>query len=321
MNYRTFGRTGLQVSEVGIGGGGASRMGLATGSTEAEVVTLIQRAFELGVNFFDTADNYGTEEVIGRALVDHRDETIISTKTYPRLEDGSLLARRDLAPALEASLKQLNTDAVDVYHLHGVTEKDYEYCAFELVPELELLRDSGKVRYFGISERNSSDATHKMLQRALRDDFWDVMMIGFNLFNQSARETVFPETMRRDIAIEVMASARNQFSRPELFAQEVVRLVDERTVNIDGFDPANPLDFLQSLGDKPSISEASYRFAAHEPGVHVVLVGTGQLNHLEENIAAFNAGPLPVDTTSNLITMFGHLANIVTVPDRVLRPE
>lgn len=321
MNYRTFGRTALRVSEVGLGGGGASRIGLATGSTPQQAISLIRRSFELGINYFDTADNYGTEEVIGEALRGHRDEVVISTKVYPRMEDASLLTREALRPALEASLHRLQTDFVDVYHLHGVTKKDYEYCQRELLPELEKLKQQGLVRHLGITERNSSDSSHTMLELALEDNAWDVIMVGFNLFNQSAREVVFPNTVARSIAVEVMASARNQFSRPDLFAKDLTRLVDDGVVRFENFDRADPLAFLKSLGSDVSLTDASYRFAAHEPGVHVVLVGTGNREHLEQNIQTFAAGPLPEDVRGLFIKMFGHLAKPVIVPGRVLRPE
>ena len=321
MNYRTFGRTGLKVSDVGLGGGGASRLGFATGSSFDEVRALIQRSFELGVNYFDTADNYGTEEVIGEALAGHRDEVVISTKVYPRLRDGTLLKKEELRLALEASLKRLKIDVLDVYHLHGVSRQDYEYCAAELMPDLVELRDAGLVRFLGISERNSYDSTHSMLQRALQDDLWDVVMVGFNLFNQSAREQVLNAAIKNNIAVEVMASARNQFSRPELFVEDLVHLVDSGSVTVDGFDRENPWGFLESLGSDGGLTDISYRFAAHEPGVHVVLVGTGKIAHLEENISAFNAGPLPEVVAQRLVGMFGHLVNTVVVPGRVLRPE
>ncbi len=321
MNYRPFGRTGLQVSDVGLGGGGASRLGFATGSSFDEVCNLVRRAFDLGVNYFDTADNYGTEEVIGAALAGHRDEVVISTKVYPRLEDGTLLKRSELRPALEASLKRLNIDVLDVYHLHGVSYKDYEYCETELVPELAKLRDAGLVRFLGISERNSSDSHHSMLQHALGVDLWDVVMVGFNLFNQSARDVVFRSTIERGVGVEVMASARNQFSRPELFVEDLNRLVDSGEVVVEGYDPRSPWGFLDSLGASRGLVDVSYRFAAHEPGVHVVLMGTGSIAHLEENIRAFREGPLPQEVTQRLVAMFGHLANTVVVPGRVLRPE
>ena len=320
MNYRTFGRTGLRVSELGLGGGGASRLGLVTGSSEDEVVRLVGRAMELGINYFDTADNYGTENVLGRALKGHRDEVVISTKIYPRSEDDVLIERKDLARALEASLQRLRIDSIDVYHLHGVKADDYRYCQDELLPELERLREDGKFRFLGISERNSVDSTHEMLQLALETDVFDVVMVGFNLFNQSARMTVFPVTIDREVAIEVMASARSQFSRPELFAEELVRLVDAGEVKIDGFDRNDPLSVLRVGGRTVSVPEASYRFAAAEPGVHVVLVGTGSEAHLEENVRVFEEGPLPDDLRDLFIAAFGHLSNAVFVPGRHLRP-
>jgi aryl-alcohol dehydrogenase-like predicted oxidoreductase len=70
MEYRTFGRTGLKVSVCGLGGGGESRLGLRKGSTEQQAVAVVRRAVDLGITYFDTAPNYGTEAVIGR--VDHR---------------------------------------------------------------------------------------------------------------------------------------------------------------------------------------------------------------------------------------------------------
>lgn len=320
MIYRTFGRTELLVSQVGLGGGGASRLGLKTGRSESEVVALIHRALELGMNYLDTADNYGTESVIGRALVGRRDDVVLSTKVYPRLEDGTLLAKDALQPALDASLRQLRTDRVEVYHLHGVKLDDYDYCCAELLPELDRLRQQGKFRFLGISERNSIDSSHEMLQLALDAGVFDVMMVGFNLFNQSARATLFPQTIDAGIGIEVMASARSQFSRPELFAAELVRLVDSGAVELEGFDPADPLAVLRVDGRQLSIAEASYRFAAAEPGVHTVLVGTGSIEHLEENVAAFERGPLPEPLRELFVSAFGHLSNAVFVPGRALRP-
>ena len=84
MIYRTFGRTGLKVSAAGLGGGGFSRLGLAKGRSEAEVVSLIHLALDLGVNIIDTAASYGTEPVIGRAIkLAPRDTLVITTKASP----------------------------------------------------------------------------------------------------------------------------------------------------------------------------------------------------------------------------------------------
>ena len=150
--------------------------------------------------------------------------------------------------ALEGTLQRLRSDVVDVYHLHRVRPEDYEYAATEIVPELLALRDEGKIRFLGISESTGSDARHSMLARAVQDDVWDVVMTGFTFFNQSARDVLFPTTIAKDVAVEIMASARSYFSRPEQLAEEIARLVDSGVIGRDDVDPADPLRFLADGG-------------------------------------------------------------------------
>jgi L-galactose dehydrogenase len=316
MQYRTLGRSGLRVSVCGLGGGGESRLGLRKGATEEQAVAVVRRAVDLGITFFDTAPNYGTEDVVGRGLAGHRDRVVVSSKTLARRNDGTLVDRAATRRGLEETLRRLRSDVVDVYHLHRVRPADYEYAVIELVPELLALRDEGKIRALGISESTGSDGRHSMLRRALEDDCWDVLMTGFTFFNQSARDVLFPETVERGIGIEIMASARSYFSRPDLLAAEIARLVDAGLIGPDEVDPADPLGFLLDGGDVRSLTEASYRFVASEPGVHVVLVGTGNPAHLEENVRSLSAGPLPTETTKRLVALFGHLSLDVDAPWR-----
>jgi L-galactose dehydrogenase len=315
MEYRTFGRTGLRVSVCGLGGGGESRLGLKKGSTEDQAIGVVRRAVELGINYFDTAPGYGTEGVIGRALDGRRDGVVVSSKTLARRDDGTLVAGGDVRGGLEETLRRLRSDVVDVYHLHRVRPEDYQYAVTEIVPELLALRDEGKIRFLGISESTGKDARHTMLSRAVQDDVWDVVMTGFTFFNQSARDVLFPTTIEKNIAIEIMASARSYFSRPEQLAEEIGRLAEAGVVGRDDIDPADPLRFLVDGGVR-SLTEASYRFVAHEPGVHVVLVGTGNPAHLEENARALSAGPLPPEVTKRLVALFGHLSMAVDAPWR-----
>jgi aryl-alcohol dehydrogenase-like predicted oxidoreductase len=183
------------------------------------------------------------------------------------------------------------------------------------VPVLLELRDEGKIRFLGITESTGKDARHHLLSRALQDDVWDVVMTGFTFFNQSARDVLFPTTIRNDIAVEIMASARSYFSRPERLAEEIGRLAEAGVIGQDDIDLADPLRFLADGGVR-SLTEASYRFVAHEPGVHVVLVGTGNPAHLEENARALTSGPLPPDVTERLVSLFGHLSMAVDAPWR-----
>jgi hypothetical protein len=91
--------------------------------------------------------------------------------------------------------------------------------------------------------------------------------------------------------------------------------VDDGVISRDEVDPADPLRFLAD-GGVQSLTEASYRFVAHEPGVHVVLVGTGNPAHLEENARALSSGPLPAEVTKRLVSLFGHLSMAVDAPWR-----
>jgi hypothetical protein len=116
-----------------------------------------------------------------------------------------------------------------------------------------------------------------------------------------------------------MASARSYFSRPEQLVAEIGRLADAGVLADGEIDRTDPLGFLRDAGIS-SLSEASYRFVAHEPGVHVVLVGTGNPAHLEENARALASGPLPADVRSRLVALFGHLSMAVDAPWRTPQP-
>ncbi len=233
-----------------------------------------------------------------------------------RRKDGSLVRREDVRAGLAETLRKLRTDVLDVYHLHRVQPDDYEYSLAEIVPELLALRDEGAIRALGISESTGTDARHALLARALQDDCWDVVMTGFTFFNQSSRDVLFPTTIEKDVAVEIMASARSYFSRPGELAEEIGRLADAGVIGRDEVDLADPLGFLKESGDVQSTTEASYRFAAHEPGVHVVLVGTGNPAHLEENVRSLSAGPLPAAVHQKLVSLFGHLSMAVDAPWR-----
>jgi L-galactose dehydrogenase len=309
METVVLGRTGLLVSVAGLGCGGHSRLGQATGATKRESVQLVQRALELGVTYVDTARAYGTEEIAGEALTGHRNEVVISTKAHPKTNDDPVSAAA-LRESVQLSLRSLKTDYIDVFHLHGVTEADYGHCIAELVPELERLRDQGTIRYVAISELFAGDPGHVMLRRALLDDCWDVVMVGFNLLNTSARSRVLTLTQEKNLGVEVMFAVRRALSQPDELRRVIDSLVQEGRVGLDGLDLQEPLDFLIHEGGAASVVEAAYRFARHEPGCHVVLTGTGNPVHLAENIASINKPELPSEDVEHLEQLFGNLDHL-----------
>ena len=194
MQTTTLGRTGLEVSVAGLGCGGHSRLGMAHGKDEAHAAGIVSHAMDLGINFIDTARAYRTETAVGKAIAGRREQVVISTKASAGRGDA-LLTAEELTASLEKSLARLGTNYVDVFHLHGVRPEQYDHCVNVLVPEMQRQRDLGKLRFLGVTEQFGADTAHHMLQRALSDDLFDVVMIGFNLLNPSARESVFPGTL------------------------------------------------------------------------------------------------------------------------------
>ena len=197
MQTVTLGRTGLTVSAVGLGCGGHSRLGMANGADEAHASDVVAAAIDLGIDFIDTARAYGTEGAVARAIRGRRDSVVLSTKALPAGAAG-LLSAAQLRESLELSLSRLGTDYVDVFHLHGVLADQYAHCAEVLLPELVRAKAAGKLRFIGITERFGTDTDHAMLGRALPDDHFDVIMVGHNLLNPSARRSVFPLTRAND---------------------------------------------------------------------------------------------------------------------------
>jgi aryl-alcohol dehydrogenase-like predicted oxidoreductase len=308
MDYVTLGRTGLRVSVLGLGGGGHSRLGQRTGATEDQSVAIVRRALELGVNFIDTAEGYGTEGVVGAALQGiQRGDIVLSTKKS-LTSDGQLISGAQLIKGLEDSLARLQTDYVDIYHLHGVRDNQYEHALADLVPALLTLRDQGKIRFLGITEGFSADTKHIMLERAIRDSYWDVMMVGFNILNQSARERVFAETRRQAIGVLCMFAVRDALSRPAKLHETVAELVRQGLIDADALDTQNPLGFLDRVAE--SLPDAAYRFCRAEPGIHVVLSGTGSLEHLEQNVASILRPPLPAEVRQKLVEIFARVDTV-----------
>src|SRR5437763_2208841 len=307
MEYTTLGRTGLKVSVAGLGCGGFSRLGLGTGKSEADAIAIIREALDLGVNLFDTAAAYGTEPVLGKALAGTpRDKVVICTKAPFGVSNPDSLPERAVA-SLNRSLKELGTDYIDVYQLHGIAPRAYDHALELLAPALLREREKGKFRWVGITETAPGDPEHKMAQRAAKDGVWDVAMIAFHMMHQNARETVFPLTREHRVGTLMMFAVRNIFSRPERLRETMRGLADAGELPRELADNPDPLGFLAHKDGASSVVDAAYRFVRHEPGVDVVLFGTGEIAHLRSNIASILKPPLPAAAREKLANLFGHL--------------
>lgn len=309
MDYVPFGRTGLTVSAAGLGCGGHSRLGQARGASEAQSIALVRRSLDLGINYIDTAQVYGTEEIVGKALQGRRGSAIVSTKIQPRGRGGAFLPPQELRDGVDASLQRLRTDYIDVFHLHGVEVPADSYAREHLLPVMKELRTAGKIRYLAISENFRTDTRHDTLMRCL-DDGYDVFMAGFSLLNQTAAHGLFRQTQARGIAVESMFAVRRILSDPQALAELVTSLVSEGRIEAGAINLTDPLGFLVHPGGAQSVVDAAYRYVRHQPGVDVVLTGTGSIEHLEANVASINRGPLPPEDLQKIGRLFGHLDHL-----------
>lgn len=311
MQTVRLGRTGLTVSVAALGAGGKSRLGQSQGASRENSIALVQSALDQGVTFLDTAANYGTEEIVGAAIKGRRDGVVVSTKVLITKDFSSpvLIDAAELEHRIDGCLSRLGIEAIDILHLHGVTNEQYEYSCREMLPALLRMRDAGKIRFTGITERFNIDTRHEMLSRAVADALFDVIMVGFNFINQTAQTRVLPEAKKHDIGTLCMFAVRGPLAKLETANALVQKLVETSEVDPKDVDTANPLGFLIEPGTAGSVSEAAYRFCRHTLGMDVVITGTGSIDHLKENLQAIQMPPLPQTARERLTRIFG---NVVT---------
>jgi aryl-alcohol dehydrogenase-like predicted oxidoreductase len=310
MQYTTLGRTGLKVSVAGLGCGGFSRLGLGTGQSAEHAAGIIRKALDLGVNLIDTAAAYGTEAVVGVALRDvPRDSVVVCTKASKQAGDTAFSVDKVIA-SLDASLQRLGLDYVDVFQLHAVPPPAYDHVRDVIAPALLKQQDKGKFRFLGITETAPNDPGQLMLNRAMQDDLWDTAMVAFHLMNQIARTQVFPHTLANRIGTLMMFAVRGIFARPAQLAATMRELGASGHVPTWLAQTDDPLGFLIHPEGASSLTDAAYRYVRHEPGVDVVLFGTGDADHLRTNIASILKPPLPAADRAKLQELFSHLRGV-----------
>ena len=306
MEKVVLGRTGLEVSIAGLGCGGHSRIGLAKYG-EGHAAGIVRKAIDLGVNFIDTAAAYKTEGAVGLGLEGiPRDRYVVSSK-FPYGFDGQFAPPDKLRETLDDCLRLIRSDYVDIYHIHGLLPEDYARACEEYLPVMRKAKEQGKVRFFGVTERFAADTSHRMLQKAIADGFFDVVMAGYNMLNPSAAKTILPAAVQNNIGVLNMFAVRSALSDPARLKANLDRIA-ERGQGGPGFRPDESVfDFLTEDGAAESVINAAYRFCRHSPGVSVTLTGTSDAGHLAENLHSIGMPPLPESVLAKLDALFGNV--------------
>ena len=307
MEYRTLGRTGLRVSRLGIGTGGPSRFGQRSGVSENDIGKLVRLALDRGINYFDTAASYGeSEAMLGRVLRGvARESYILSTK----FQVGSLeepTTPEKLVQSVERSLERLRVETIDIVQYHGLVPGLYSQSVENLMPALLKLKDAGKIRFIGVSETFSRDGPHEMLARALRDDHFDTIMVGYNLLNPTPEKKILPLLKEKNVGTICMVPVRISLAQPEHLRERLDEAIDQGWLDSNALPGDRPLDWLVK-GPVTSLPAAGYKYVAAHPAIHTILTGTSNIEHLEENIKALEGPPLPEEDMARLRSIFGEV--------------
>ena len=185
-----MGRTKLKAKVLGFGGIPIQRV------TEKEAVKVVRRSYDLGINYFDTARNYTvSEERIGKALQDFRDEVILATKSNKR-------TCKELLEELDISLGNLRTDRIDVYQLHNVSSMDaWERIKSEggALEGFYKAKDQGKIEHLGITSHD-----HAVLANIVREDIFETIMIPYNYLTPKPQEELLPLCRKMNVGTVIM---------------------------------------------------------------------------------------------------------------------
>jgi aryl-alcohol dehydrogenase-like predicted oxidoreductase len=309
MQYRRFGRTGWNVSEIGYGMWGMAGW---TGSEDAESLASLQRAVDLGCNFFDTAWAYGdghSEQLLGKVLRANPGKTLYAaTKVPPKNRQWP--SRREyslddcyppeyIEEYVEKSLKNLGVQTMDLIQLH--TWEDKWLDDKRLLPAIEKLRKSGKVRAFGLS-LNRWEPWNGV--RAVRNGVADAVQVIYNIFDQNPEDELFPACREKDVAV----IARVPFDEGSLTGSLTLDSKwpkgDWRNTYFVAENLKSTVEHVEKL--KPirrggiSMAEMALRFILNNKDVSTIIPGMRKIVNVEGNTAASDRGPLPASLHAEL---------------------
>jgi aryl-alcohol dehydrogenase-like predicted oxidoreductase len=317
MEYRELGRTGWKVSEISFG---AWAIGGAWGDVDdKESIAALNHSLDLGVNFFDTADVYGdgrSERLLARLRKERREKFFIATKAGRRLDPhiASGYNRRNLTAFVERSLKNLETEAIDLLQLHCPPTEIY-YMP-EVFGVLDDLVKAGKLRFYGVSVEKVEEA----LKAIEYPDVQSVQII-FNIFRQRPTELFFGEAQRRRIGILArvpLASGllTGKLTRESTFAADDHRSFNRHGESFDRGETFSGLDYetglqavkalLPLVPPGQTLAQMALRWILMFPAVTCAIPGAKRPQQAEENIHAANLPPLPDGTMSGIERIYNH---------------
>ena len=315
MNYRTLGRTGWKISEISFG---AWAIGGSWGDvSDAESLAALHAALDGGVNFFDTADVYGdgrSERLFAKLKKERKEKFYIATKAGRRLpkQTAEGYTRKNLTAWVNRSLKNLNTDTIDLLQLHcPPTEVFYRPEVFGILDDLVK---AGKLRHYGVSVEKVEEAL-----KAIEFPNVQSVQIIFNIFRQRPAELFFAEAQKRKVGILArvpLASGMlsGKISAASKFAKDDHRNFNRHGAAFDRGETFSGVDFdtgLRAVGQlkklvppNASLAQMALRWILEFPAVTCAIPGAKRPAQVLENIAASDLPPLSKATLKKISALY-----------------
>lgn len=305
MRYRALGKTGFQVSEIGFGGWGigGNAYGDSYGATDDSVsLAALNRAYELGCNLFDTADVYGhghSETLIGKALKGwQRDEVFISTAVGQDFSETAQAKAGGVKPnfsagyirkAVNASLKRLNIDAIDLYQLHTPPLELIQHGqVFEVLKDL---KQQGKIRFYGIAVHDPQEGI-----QAIQRGQVDAVQAIYNLFDKRIEKQLIELCTQTQTALIIREPLARGFLSGHMAEDRAFEKGDNRAIwpkplISKRIQAANR--FMSAIPDGyTSLSQLAIAYPLTNQAVSTVIPGCKTPAQVEENFATANLPPL-----------------------------
>ncbi|MFB6125018.1 MAG: aldo/keto reductase [Halanaeroarchaeum sp.] len=300
MEYTTLGSTGMEVSRIALGC-------MSFGSSdwrpwvldEEEAMPIIERAIDLGINFFDTANMYSrgeSERILGKALEGHREESVVATKAYFQMDEDNPhsggLSRKAIEQELENSLDRLGMDTIDLYQIHRWDDQT------PIETTLRTLSDAvdrGQIRHYG-----ASSMWAYQFAEALRasDDLnvprFETMQNHYNLVYREEEREMLPLTQREDVAVIPWSPlARGYLTRPHEEVDATTRGETEEHLYEhpyrEGGGPAVNERVEELAAEKDvTMAQISLAWLFEKDWVDAPIVGTTSVEHLEQAVEALD---------------------------------
>lgn len=320
MNYRRFGRTGLQVSELVFGAGFVG--GLLIHQDDDTKRTALQRALDGGINWIDTAASYGqgkSEQALGWLLKELKQQPYLSTKFAVDPGRGDFLGQ--IKGSLEDSLKRLQRDSVDLLQLHNSLEPQAGGRGITpamvlgengIADALDKLREQGYFNYIGITALGDAASCRQVIESGR----FDSAQVYYNLLNPSAGRALPDGWHGHDFSGIIAACKANDMAimNIRVFAAGILvteqrhgrEIIITRDTDVAG-EERKARTVFNKLGERyGSRAQTAIRFALANPDISCVVIGLAELSHLDEALAGAGQGPLPATALAELEPLYSN---------------